>query len=139
MTSPEALAQLHARAFAGQARAWSAQEFQSLLSSPHVNLTGHARAFALVRAIVDEAEILTIVTDPDHRRQGHAATCLQEAEQVARQAGAARLFLEVAADNEPAIRLYHGAGFSETGRRRAYYSRPDGGPVDAILMEKPLM
>ncbi|NVN31455.1 ribosomal-protein-alanine acetyltransferase, partial [Endobacter medicaginis] len=42
----------------------------------------------------------------------------------------ARLFIEVAAGNGPAIALYRGCGFVEVGRRRRYY--PDGD--DALVM-----
>ena len=33
-----------------------------------------------------------------------------------------RIYLEVAANNEPALRLYRASGFTEIGRRRGYYS-----------------
>jgi ribosomal-protein-alanine N-acetyltransferase len=47
-------------------------------------------------------------------------------------------FLDVAADNTPALALYHGAGFAETGRRPAYFARPGRPAADAILMARAL-
>ncbi len=132
--TPEALADTHARAFAGQGRAWSAAEFAALLASPHVFVTGDARGFALVRVIADEAELLTLATDPDHRRQGHARACLVAFFAEARARGAATAFLEVAEDNAAALALYRGAGFTQTARREGYYP---GGRA-AVVMQKHL-
>ena len=53
------------------------------------------------------------------------------ADQVAAH-GAERLILEVSAGNDAARALYRGAGFTEIGRRRAYY--PDGS--DALVLER---
>jgi len=52
--------------------------------------------------------------------------------------GARRLFLEVADDNSPAIRLYRRAAFVETGRRKAYYRHAARPPVDARVLSKSL-
>jgi ribosomal-protein-alanine N-acetyltransferase len=48
------------------------------------------------------------------------------------------MFLEVAADNPGAIRLYERAGFATVGRRSGYYGRRQGGSVDAIVMRRAL-
>lgn len=138
MTSPEALAVTHARAFAGQGRAWRAQEFNDLLATPHVALTGDAKSFALTRIVAGEAELLTIATDPECRREGRGRSVLRDALAVAAARGATRIFLEVAAGNDAALALYHAAGFAETGRRAGYYRREDGPPEDAITMARDL-
>ena len=44
------------------------------------------------------------------------------------------MFLEVAETNVAARALYARAGFTVTGRRRAYYHTPDGAAVDAVVM-----
>lgn len=132
--TPEALARLHASAFA-QDRPWTAAEFASLLSFPGSLLLGDARAVLLGRVTLDEAEILTLATDPAHRRQGLAATLLARFEAEARARGAARAFLEVAEDNAPARALYEGRGYRGVGRRPAYYARP-GAPVAALVLSR---
>jgi ribosomal-protein-alanine N-acetyltransferase len=43
-----------------------------------------------------------------------------------------RLYLEVAASNATALRLYQRLGFAEVGRRKNYYERPGNPPEDAI-------
>ncbi|SEK66767.1 ribosomal-protein-alanine N-acetyltransferase [Roseovarius azorensis] len=136
--TPEDMARTHARAFEGQARAWSTAEFKSLLDSPLSFATGDRRAFALGRAIADEAELLTLATDPAHRRRGLARACLAAFETEARQRGARSAFLEVAADNAPALALYHAAGYAQTARRAAYYTRTCGSATDALILHKPL-
>ena len=51
---------------------------------------------------------------------------------------ATRLFLEVAADNAAALKLYGKMGFSPVSERRGYYPRPDGSAATAIVMARDL-
>lgn len=138
MTTYDDMALLHARAFAGQGRVWSAAEIADLLASPHVFATVDLHAFSLARVIAGEAELLTLATDPDHRRQGLARVCLDRTEAAAVIRRAVQIFLEVAHDNAPAVALYRTAGYLETGRRAGYYRRPDGSRADAVTMFKTL-
>jgi ribosomal-protein-alanine N-acetyltransferase len=130
-----ALAAIHALAFT-DTRSWSADEFRSLLADPSVFLTGNADAFVLGRVVLDEAEILTLATHPDVRRQGRARVVLEEFTNEAAKRGAVTVFLEVAADNIPAISLYLGAGFTEIARRSGYYRKTDGSTVDAVILRR---
>lgn len=144
------LAEIHAAAFAGEGRSWSAPEMLALLGEPAVALClarregggpgdGLAPAgFALYRAVAGEAELLTVAVAPVARREGLGAGLLAACEDGARKAGAQRMFLEVAAGNAAARTLYDRTGYRECGRRRDYYRRPDGSHDDAVVMEKPL-
>ncbi|WP_294611737.1 GNAT family N-acetyltransferase [uncultured Roseovarius sp.] len=136
--TPETLARTHARAFAGQSRGWTAQEIADLLNSPLVFAVGDLHAFALGRAIADEAELLTLATDPDHRREGRARACLAAFETTAQARGARTAFLEVAADNAAARALYRGAGYQQIACRTGYYTHADRAAVDALILQKPL-
>jgi len=137
--TPEMLAATHARAFAGQGRGWSAAEFAALLDSKLVFAAGAANAFALGRVVADEAELLTLATDPAARRRGLGRAALDAFEAGARARGAARGFLEVAEDNAPARALYAACLWRGAGRRAAYYPRAGGRAVDALILEKPLV
>ena len=56
---------------------------------------------------------------------------------ITRRAGAESLFLEVAADNAPALALYRGLGMVEIGRRKGYYPASAGAGAprrDALTM-----
>ena len=132
------LARRHARAFQNDMRPWSAEEFKSLLTSAQVRLIQTDHAFALIRTVADEAELLTLATDPDHWRQCLARARLQSVEETARRAGAATLFLEVSEKNAPARALYVAAGYQETARRRAYYQTRSGHRSDALILRKSL-
>lgn len=135
--TPEDLARLHARAFS-MPRPWSAAEFADLLASPHVFLVNEGAAFALGRVIAGEAELLTIATDPDHRRKGLARRTMTGFDRAAAGRGAVIAFLEVAATNAPAIALYTACGWQGTGLRKGYYRAPDGTGIDARIMGKSL-
>ena len=131
------LAAVHATSFAAP---WEAREFETLLSHPGVVgclfLDGLPEGFILVRAAADEAEILTLAVIPKDRRRGVASKLMHEAIAILRSGNAAALFLEVAADNVPAIGLYTRHGFAECGRRPDYYSAGRAnGSVDAIVMK----
>ena len=128
--TPEALAALPERAFAPE-RGWSAREFETLCASPYVTLHAREGGFALVRTIGDETELLTLAVEPALRRRGIAERLIAD---WLTDSAATTAFLEVAADNLPAQALYRKHGFTVSGRRKAYYARPGGPAVDALLM-----
>lgn len=130
---PARLAAIHAASFTTP-RPWSTQEIASLLSDPATVLIEDAAGFALGRTVADEAELLTLAVTPDRRRRGIGAHLLGRFLIAARERGAARVFLEVAADNDAALALYRQHGFFETGRRRGYYRDSLADAVDAIVM-----
>lgn len=134
--TPDDLADLHARAF--PLGAWSARAFADQLAAPGSFLITRPHGFVLGQIAVDESELLTICTDPDHRRQGIARALLSAFCETAINKGATRAFLEVAEGNHPARALYDSAGWREAGRRRGYYKRQGQAPEDAILMDLPL-
>ncbi|HEV7158307.1 MAG TPA: GNAT family N-acetyltransferase [Caulobacteraceae bacterium] len=137
---PALLAMLHA---AAADEAWNAAEMAELLASPGVSALvataddGAPAAFILCRLVAGEAEVLTLASRPDHRRQGLASTLLVAAEILLREQGARRLFLEVAEDNTAARALYARAGFHGVGRRTAYYVRGRE-RVDALVLRRDL-
>jgi ribosomal-protein-alanine N-acetyltransferase len=128
------LSRLHALAFD---RVWSPTEFSVFLEAGAVaylaRIEGVAVALGLFRPVADEAEVLTLATDPAHRGRGLAAAVLATAIQQLAAEGVRTMALEVAADNRSARALYARAGFREIGRRRAYYPRRDGA-VDALVL-----
>nr|WP_233152136.1 GNAT family N-acetyltransferase [Marinibacterium profundimaris] len=137
--SPANMAALHALAFArSPARPWSEAEFRDLLGTTGTYAVGHAEAFAVARVIADEAELLTIATHPSRRRMGLARSMMTVWQREAIARGATRAFLEVAADNLAALRLYHACGYTEVGRRKNYYQRPGATSADALTMSRDL-
>lgn len=129
------LARAHALAFD---RSWNAAEFASLLNGPGVAAIlaegDGPLGLVLIRSIAGEAEILTLGVAPTARRKGQARALMNAAMGLARQTGAERLFLEVAEDNAPALRLYAALGFREMGRRKGYYDRGAGVRADALVL-----
>ncbi len=136
--TPDALAALHARAFRTPAP-WSAADFAGLLSDPLVFLLVEGDAgFLLGRAVAGEAELLTIAVAPEARRRGLGHKLMARFLYQARVRAAERAFLEVAADNVPAIGLYESAGFAAAGRRRGYYLSPERERIDALVLAREL-
>ncbi len=53
--------------------------------------------------------------------------------------GARTVFLEVDENNEPALRLYHRAGFREVSRRPNYYPGAEGKAAAALVLRRDLL
>jgi ribosomal-protein-alanine N-acetyltransferase len=132
--TPEALAALHRRCFDDSPPPWSAGDFGLLLTHPGARLATGPGGFALAQSAGPEAELLTIAVDPDQRRQGHARALLEDLATRLAAEGIEEIFLEVAETNTAARGLYLAAGYSERGRRRGYYRRAGGAPIDAVIM-----
>ena len=95
--------------------------------------------FALCLPAGEAFDLVAIGVLAPHRRTGVARKLLARCEDHARAAGAKRLLLEVADDNEVARAFYAGAGFAALGRRKAYYrAHPGGAPRDALVLSKEL-
>jgi len=136
-----ALAAAHASAFDAS---WTAPDIAALMRGSGAfallaeDGAGAAHGFILGRALAGEAEILTLAVTPEARRAGLGRSLVEALARQAVERGAKTLFLEVAADNAAAIALYRGAGFERAGLRQAYYSRPGGPRMDALVLRRPL-
>ena len=130
-----ALADIHARAFDTP---WSEQDIGGLMRSPGVLAFEADAGFVLVRALAEEAEILTLAVVPEARRQGAGRALVRAAVAAAETAGAHAVFLEVAADNTAAIALYEREGFAPAGVRRGYYAKAGAPPQDALVLRRAL-
>ncbi|MDE1896947.1 MAG: ribosomal protein S18-alanine N-acetyltransferase [Rhodospirillales bacterium] len=126
-THAAALAAMHELAFAQEP--WNEAAFVALLSQPGMLALIHdADGFILLRAVLDEAEILTIGVL--EKRQGIGAALLAEGLRRVRENGVRVVHLEVATSNAPALALYKKCGFVPSGLRKAYYN--NGG--DALML-----
>ena len=140
---PEAvalLASIHGEAFE---MGWTAHAFAKLLAMPGAGATlalehGEPAGFVLTRIAADEAEIITICTRPQAQRRGIARSLLnhQFTDLLAR--NVRHVFIEVAASNIAALKLYASLGFAKAGRRKAYYTKADGSTEDALVMRREL-
>ena len=122
------IAELHKLCFPH--RPWDADDFRDLKKSG-CEIVASENGFIVWRSVLDTAEIITIGVHPAARGDGIATAMLTLMEHETKKAGAKTIFLEVSAENAPAIALYKKCGFTQNGRRPKYY---DG--IDAILMEK---
>ena len=135
--TPDQLAALHAQCFSTP-RPWTASEFAGLIESKGTFLLTNGAGFALARHIAGEAELLTLAIDPAHRRQGHASQLMDELLSHLTQSNVSELFLEVSEVNIGARALYRHHGFEIAGRRKDYYSAPDGSRIDGLVLRKDL-
>jgi GNAT superfamily N-acetyltransferase len=85
----------------------------------------------------DEPEFGMIVA-ASHRQRGIGRALIENAAAWARGNGKAALRLRVFPDNAPALALYRSVGFVEVQVQRGAIPRPDGAPLDVILMRLPI-
>ena len=131
------MSELHARALPNS-RAWTPEEFESLLAKPTTIFCSERHGFALGQLIAPDCDLLLIVVDPNHQGQGRGKTLLEKFLTEIQIAGANRCILEVNAEDEKTIRFYTTAGFQETKRLKSYYARSNGSKCDASIMERRL-
>lgn len=114
---------------------WSYSVFKSELSSIHskyivIKQHGNIIGFAGMQIILDEGNIMNIVTKTENRKLGIASLMLKELLQIAKKYKLKLINLEVNEHNLAAIHLYNKFGFKQVGLRKKYYNHTD----DAILM-----
>lgn len=127
--------------------AWTRRQVEDSLSLPStymilVDPAGEepadgqtAAGFVLARQAADEIELLLIAVVPDFRGNGLGRRLLHQFFQTARDRSAARVFLEMRANN-PAESLYRSEGFDQIGQRREYYRTITGERIDALTFAK---
>lgn len=87
--------------------------------------------FAGLKYVLDEADIMNIVTKKSKRNLGIGTKLLTELLKFAKQNNIKTLTLEVNANNLPAIHLYEKLGFKQIAERKKYYQNT----YDAIIMQ----
>lgn len=116
---------------------WTHEQLMAQLSDfMHIFLAaedenGRAVGYAGLMYVLDEGYISNVAVSPDRRREGIADMLLTELYERAKPKKLSFLTLEVRESNIPAQSLYKKHGYTEVGRRKAYYSRPK---EDAVLM-----
>ena len=98
------------------------------------DFVSYHNGYLLATMIDGEAEILSIGVRPDRQRQGVGKRLLQHFFEHGTSQKMARVVLEVAEDNVPALGLYRDFGFVEFGRRKGYYKQGNR-KIDAIMMK----
>lgn len=120
--------------------AWTPSQCLGMLALPGVwfilaRIDGEPVGFALVRAVLDESELLLLAIHPKQRRKGIGRALLRSALADARARGATMMHLEVRANND-AVALYRNEGFRKIGERRGYYRGNDDKIFDAHTFSK---
>ncbi|MCW5721226.1 MAG: ribosomal protein S18-alanine N-acetyltransferase [Devosia sp.] len=135
------LARLHEQGFY---RGWPVADFVSFLGERNTpayiacDARRRIAGFALIRAVADEAELLTIAVDPKWRGKGVGRALLEAVFADLMLSPAKRMFLEVDEQNHAAIALYKRLGFVTISSRKGYYARPDGSAATALVMARDL-
>lgn len=99
---------------------------------------GTLAGYFLLMEVVDEAHLLNVAVASRRQREGLGLYLLDKVAACARGFSLASILLEVRPSNLRALKIYEQYGFTEIGRRKAYYPAHDGRREDAIVMRYPL-
>ena len=100
---------------------------------------GEPLGFVLGRSNGARAEVLSLGVAPSARQRGVARALMNAAIDGVSRRGLRTLYLEVAEDNDAALRLYRALGFAPVGRRPGYYARPEARAVDALTLRRAIL
>lgn len=115
---------------------WQESAYQAEISNPAghylvAEIAGKIAGYIGAWIVEDEAHITTIGVDPAYRRRHVGERLLSTALEEAQRRNVERVSLEVRESNLGAQRLYQKYGFTNVGRRKAYYVDND---EDALVM-----
>jgi len=120
---------------------WSRGNFADSLSAGYsawvCRIGGELIGFSVVMSVIDEVHLLNIGVGERFQGRGYGARLLRNVMQVAKLAGANKLFLEVRPSNARAVELYRHFGFRQIGLRKGYYPAAIG-REDALIFDKEL-
>ncbi len=122
---------------------WSLPAFEDVVEHSHVaflcardGIGGPVLGYVVAWFAADEAEIANLAVAAQGRRRGIGSALLAAALEEAQARGAVAVYLEVRDSNVAARRLYESHGFTEVGKRKAYYRKP---VEDAIVLKRELV
>lgn len=117
---------------------WTRGNFgDSLAAGYHcwvVECGGELTGYTVAMIAAGEAHLLNLSVAEGWQRRGIGRELLRFVLKLARDYGAASIFLEVRPSNLAAHALYAGAGFGEIGVRRGYYPAGEG-REDAVVLQ----
>lgn len=133
----EDLAVLHSACFE---KSWNAKQIGEICAQSQ-NLTlmwveplGQIRGLIVIQVSNQEADIVTICVDPVKQNRGIAQILLNTSFDLLKHYNISELFLEVAKNNVPAIKIYEKLEFAVVGVRKKYFNNT----TDAYVMKKQL-
>ena len=117
---------------------WNYNIFKEELQSENskylvAKLNNEIIGFAGIKIIINEADIMNIVTKKTYRNQGIGTLLLNKIINLCEKLHLNTIYLEVNEINKSAIHLYKNCGFEKVGSRKNYYNG-----YTAILMAKGL-
>lgn len=120
--------------------AWSATNYKQSFSSSTTHAYGIFAqniliGFCFFTLVIDQADILQITIDQAWQNQGYGNTLLKTVCQHLDQNNCRDIFLEVATNNMPALKLYQSCNFNIIGTRKDYYLI-NGKHIDAFVMTR---
>ncbi|MES2152877.1 MAG: ribosomal protein S18-alanine N-acetyltransferase [Pseudomonadota bacterium] len=118
---------------------WSRGNFLDSLASGYHAWTvrdeaGVLAGYFLLMGVVEEAHLLNVAVAGARQREGLGRYLLDKIAACARGLAMESILLEVRPSNLRALKVYERYGFTEIGRRKAYYPAHHGQREDAIVM-----
>lgn len=118
---------------------WNLSTFENELNNKNSyyliakdSINNEILGFIGMKIIIDEADIMNVVTKKNKRNLGIATYMLENLIKIAKEKNIKKLTLEVNTTNVSAIHLYEKFNFKKIAVREKYYNNTD----DALIMQK---
>ncbi len=126
----------------GFGEAWTLMQCHGLMALPGTLLLvaerdGAIIGFALVRSVMDEAELMLLAVDPECQGTGVGAALVRHVVTECRAIGVKHIHLEVR-ENNTALRFYTKNSFVTSGHRPNYYKSASGLTFNAVSLTRDL-
>lgn len=122
---------------------WTRGNFLDAIYSGHTanglrDEAGFLLGYFVLMPVLDEMHLLNLAVRAERQGQGLARILLEKMIEDIRGQQFASILLEVRVSNRRALEIYQRYGFSEIGRRKAYYPSTNNAREDAIVMRMEL-
>ena len=134
LTISREMASLHSSFFENSKNYLSQKSMYHYLKEDKTHVFCNKISLAIIQVSGLEADLITIGVDPNNQRKGIGSRLLKLVSLYLKDLKVNNLFLEVACNNEAAIKIYTKFGFKACGIRKNYYPKYNGIESDASVM-----
>ena len=128
------LADFHAACFTNSEKRYSEKSMLFFLEKPIYHIFYNHTSLAIIQVTDKESELITLAIKSKWRQKGIGYKLLKSIIIYLEGLDIKKLFLEVAATNKAALKLYHKVGFINCGLRKGYYGQKTDKKGDAVIM-----
>ena len=128
------MASLYCSCFKSSKTRFNEIDMLSYLKSTNSHVFYNEISLSIIQVSGLEADLITLLVKPNRQKKGFGTNLLNLTTLYLKHLGIEQLYLEVAIDNIPALKIYDKSGFTYCGTRKNYYLEYNGLSKNASIM-----